>query len=87
MSNDRNEIFGEDTSGDAILWCLSCERTYLYKEHRTMCIDLGEELLEICAYQDCTGDAVLDAKDWEWVREKHTDYPETPEKGKVYPLY
>lgn len=78
---DRDEMF--DTSGESdYLWCLHCERAYHKKDHRKI------DGLELCAYNDCDGDTVMDAKDWTAIREGRDDrYPEVPEKGKVYPLY
>jgi len=40
--------------------------------------------MEICHYEDCNGDARLDAWDWADLKEGH---PDNPEEGKVYPQY
>lgn len=63
------------------LWCLHCERTYKRGEWRQM----GD--LQICPYHDCDGDTVIDAWDWENVRDEHPQYPEIPTPKDVYPLY
>lgn len=68
------------------IWCLHCERTYSDEKPRYLSLGDGD-ILEMCPYEDCDGDTVLDAKAWEWVRECRPEYPEIPEKGKVYPLY
>lgn len=86
MSTDRDEMFGETPKGTP-MYCMICERTYPYGEYRTMSLDMGEELLQMCPYEDCDGDAVINAHDWDWVLEKHPEYPETPERGVVYPLH
>lgn len=77
-------MFGALPKGTT-MWCMHCERTYPYGEYRTVIMDM-EEMLQMCPYEDCEGDAVMDAKEWDWVKEMHPDYPEVPEKGVVYPL-
>lgn len=42
--------------------------------------------LQMCPYSDCDGDTVLDAWNWEDIRNRHPEYPEVPEYGCVYPL-
>jgi hypothetical protein len=42
--------------------------------------------LQMCPYEDCDGDSVLDGMEWEWVRKYHPEYPEVPEYGCVYSL-
>lgn len=78
---DRDEMF--DTSNESdYLWCLHCERAYNKKDHRNV------DGLELCAYEGCNGDTVLDARDWKKVREgREEEYPEIPVAGKIYPLY
>lgn len=75
------------------MWCLHCERTYKYGEFREVKKKpfvvnhvRYEPILQMCPYEDCNGDAVLDAWEWDRIRESHPEYPEIPEKGKVYPL-
>ena len=77
---DRDKISNEEKESD-YLWCLHCERTYKRGKFRKV------DDLQMCPYEDCDGDTVLDAWDWESVREYHSAYPEIPEEGKVYPLY
>jgi len=74
-------------------WCLHCERTYKSGEHRKVKtpkmireIVPDMEFIEMCYYDDCDGDAEMDA--WNWGKVAALNgYPEIPEHGKVYPLY
>jgi hypothetical protein len=65
----------------AWVWCLHCERVYRAGEYRE---DRG---LQYCHYPDCDGDTVMDSWEWESIRQAHPEYPEIPERNKVYPLY
>jgi len=76
---DRERIFGKSKSKH--FWCRHCERTYKQDEFR----QVGE--LQMCPYQDCNGDTVIDAWPWEDVRKGNPDYPRVPERGKVYPFH
>jgi hypothetical protein len=75
------------------VWCLHCERVYQVGEYRAekpdrMMINMGfKEDLQMCPYAGCDGDTVTDSWPWETIREKHPEYPEIPEREKVYPLY
>lgn len=73
------EVFGFP-EGTWVL-CLHCERAYRVGEYRK----IGD--LQYCPYPECDGDAVLDPWTWKRIREIHPEYPEIPEKDKVYPLY
>lgn len=90
MKTDRDDIFGEIPQGTT-MWCLHCERTYPHGEFREIKdphpIPGEDDTLQMCPYEDCDGDVVIDSKEWDWVLEKHPDYPETPKHGEVYPLY
>jgi hypothetical protein len=68
-------------SEGAWIWCLHCERCYKAGEYRVV------KGLQMCPYDDCNGDTVLDAHAWEGIRSMHLDYPEVPERGKEYPMY
>ena len=59
------------------VWCLHCERTFpeKFSNGKTKCIYIG-----------CDGH-FGDIWEWKKIREAHPDYPNTPETGKVYPLY
>lgn len=81
--SEREEIFGKPESG--YLWCLHCQRTYKDDEYRSI-VNRDGRLMEMCHYEDCDGDAVIDAWDWAMIRDEH-GYPEIPEKGKVYPQF
>ncbi|MDD4870967.1 MAG: hypothetical protein PHR77_10440 [Kiritimatiellae bacterium] len=67
--------------GCLFLWCLHCERTYRRGECRVI------NGLQMCPYDGCNGDTVMDAWPWGSLREGHSDYPVIPEEGKRYPMY
>lgn len=75
----RDAAFDEDPPN--YLWCLHCERAYVRGEYRPV------RDLQMCPYSDCSGDTVVDAWDWNSIREKHASYPENPVEGVVYHLY
>ena len=54
------------------VWCLHCER----------CYQVGEFKMD-----ESDGDTILDSWTWEEIKELHPEYPDVPEKNKVYPLY
>ena len=92
LTTDREDIRGKPKG--KYMWCLHCERTYEYGQFRAVRVKpfivdhiRYEPEFEMCPYDGCDGDAVLDAWDWEDIREHHADYPEIPESGKVYPMY
>jgi hypothetical protein len=66
-------------------WCLHCERVYLVGAERL--VRRRREVLRLCPYDGCEGDAVFDSWPWVQVLEAHPEYPESPERGKLYPLY
>jgi hypothetical protein len=77
---DRDKMFaGKDASN--YLWCLHCERAYQRGKFRR------RGSLQMCPYPNCSGDAVMDARDWAKVRGGHPTFPEVPEEGVHYPLY
>jgi len=83
---DRERIFNGKEYSD-YLYCIHCERAYKYGSFREIKdLNFKSTVLQLCPYDDCEGDTVLDAKDWKDIREHHPDYPEIPELGKVYPL-
>ena len=63
------------------LWCLHCERVYQAGEYRE------QKKLQMCPYEGCNGDTVLDAWTWESLREIHPEYPKIPTRETLYPLY
>jgi hypothetical protein len=78
---DREKTFGPITGTH--LWCLHCERTYLKTENR-----VDGRGLQLCPYSDCDGDAVIDAWEWDRVRQGREDrYPLVPVHRSIYPLY
>lgn len=62
-------------------WCLHCERAYPLGSYRQI------RDLQMCPYEDCDGDTVMDLWAWQRIREENPQYPEVPELGKVYGLY
>ncbi len=85
MITEREKMFGVLPDG-AYLYCIHCERAYPKGKYRIMSdIDLG--LLQMCPYEDCDGDAVMDAWEWERILSDHSEYPDIPEENKVYPLH
>jgi hypothetical protein len=62
-------------------WCLHCERTYRAGEHR----EVGG--IEMCPYEGCSGDTVVDPWPWKRILAIHPGYPKEPERGEIYALY
>ena len=77
---DREKIFADEKPG-GYLWCLHCERAYKWGEFREI------DGLQMCPYEGCDGDTVMDGWHWEDVCEANPDYPDKPELEKRYPLY
>ncbi len=63
------------------VWCLHCERCYKVGEYR-----MKNDYLQMCHYEDCNGDAVIDAWKWNGIREFHPSYPVVPDRGERYPF-
>lgn len=63
------------------VWCLHCERAYPYGFFR-----VGDNGLHYCPYDNCDGDAFMDAWPWSKVA-KQNGYAVQPEIGKTYPMY
>lgn len=82
---EREEMIPKSEQRSDYLWCLHCERAYKYGEYRE--VEQYGEILQMCPYEGCDGDTVLDAWDWAKIRDANPTYPGTPEKGKVYPQY
>lgn len=49
--------------------------------------DINMVLMQMCPYDDCDGDAVIDAWEWSKIQSEHSDYPEVSEEGQVYPMH
>ena len=80
-------MFGELLEGTN-MWCLHCRRTYKIGEYREIegtfvPPDLGP--VQMCPYEDCDGDAVIDADQWKNIMLDDPKYPKVPERGVVYP--
>ena len=93
MSTKREGMFGELPDG-TFLYCINCERAYMNGRHRIKVmygkewpLEIRGDTMEMCPYEGCDGDAVIDAWEWDRIRSEHSDYPEIPEEGKVYPMY
>lgn len=82
---DREIMFGELPEG-TYLYCLHCERAYPKDKYRVM---LGNQSssLQMCPYEDCDGDAVMDSWLWERITEENDEYPDIPKEGIIYPMY
>lgn len=83
-------MFGDAYQVGDWVWCLHCERCYKVGEFRVVLtvMDRGRivEGLQMCPYDDCDGDAVIDA--WPWGKlVDENGYPETPERDHEYLLY
>lgn len=77
---EDEELLGPAWSSD-YAWCLHCARTYKRGEFRLV------DDCRLCPYEDCDTSILLDSWNWDAVRSNHPEYPEIPERGKVYPLY
>lgn len=78
----REDIFGKESIPESgFLWCLHCERCYVYGQFRQ------NGGLQMCPYPDCSGSTVCDGIKWDEIREFNPDYPVKPFHGVVYPLY
>ncbi len=54
---DRWEVFGKrGETLDTLVWCLHCGRWYRLGDFR----QVGD--MQMCAYEGCDGDTVMDAK-------------------------
>jgi len=79
---ERDRLFERDASADSYLYCIHCERAYERGYFRQA------DSLQMCPYEGCDGDAVIDAWPWESIADSdNPTYPATPELGKVYPMY
>ena len=85
ISTDREKIVA-DCAEDSFLYCIHCERTYQTGQYREQDFP-GLVTLQMCPYDGCDGDAVIDAWSWASIRSENPDYPEIPEEGIVYPMY
>lgn len=79
---ERDQIFEQDGPPPAYLYCIHCERAYERGFFRK------QDDLQMCPYEGCDGDAVIDA--WRWsdiADDQNPSYPEVPVLGKTYPMY
>jgi len=61
----------------AFLWCLHRGRDYRWGEYREI------NGLQMCPYEGCDGDTVMDGWEWGEVRDGHADYSKTPKAGQL----
>ena len=69
--------------------CIHCERCYQvgeFRKRRLQLSTLRRVILQMCPYDGCSGDTVLDADPWGDGRGRHPEYEEVPERGRVYPI-
>ena len=78
---DHREMIMEHL-GPGWVWCLGCQRAYRREEVRWD----SENGIYMCAYEDCDGDALVDARSYE-ERRVQCGWPEVPQRGIIYPLY
>lgn len=83
----REAIFKDSRPASGWLWCLHCQRAYKWGEYREVQLVRGGFTFQMCPYDDCDGDTVLDGVPWEAIRSNHSDYPEIPTRGQTYLLY
>ena len=76
---DRERMFVDEKPCE-FLWCLHCYRAYRWGEDREI------NGLQMCPYEGCNGDTVMDGWEWEHVRRGNPDYPKVPKLGHVYEL-
>ena len=88
------ELLTEEKPRSGYLWCLHCERTYKYGKFRLVKVKpfivnhvRYEPDYQMCPYEDCDGDTVLDAWNWDDIRKEHPEYPKIPKHGVKYPMY
>lgn len=64
---ERWLVFGQrGETLDTIVRCIHCERTYCLGDMRIIELDkphflTGDTTMQMCAYDDCDGDSVIDA--------------------------
>lgn len=76
---DLLRLFSGWKIGDWV-YCLHCGCCYQVGEY------LEAEGLQMCPYPGCGGDTILDSYHWEDIKKIHNDYPEIPERSKIYLL-
>lgn len=79
---DRDKALEASDDDAGFLYCIHCERAYQKGYFRLA----GG--LQMCPYQGCDGDTVLDAWPWSSIADdQNPSYPNAPVLGKVYPMY
>jgi hypothetical protein len=73
VNYDRLEVFVINETPESWLCCNHCGRAYQLKNCRTV----GD--MQLCAYPDCSGDTIGDARNWDRYAELRKDLPKVPE--------
>lgn len=79
--SDKSAVHPGSYKRSKFFWCLHCERVHYGNEWK----ENGWQ----CPYKGCDGWA-WDAHAWDindWPRSEHSNYPNNPVIGTVYPLY
>lgn len=82
MDNIQTTALGREPG--TWVWCLHCEKCYQVGEYKKYDDD---DILEWCPYINCSGDTMFDSVPWSVIRGIHPEYPEIPERDKIYKLY
>ena len=82
---ERAQIIDEEA--EDYYWCLDCERAYPAGWVRLQWDNIAGDSLQLCPYDGCGGDTVMDARRWSEIRDVHPEYPEIPEWDHLYPMY
>ncbi|MGE8225168.1 MAG: hypothetical protein ACN6RK_05215 [Stenotrophomonas sp.] len=78
---ERDRLFDRPAAAHTHLYCIHCERAYERGYFRQV------RALQMCPYEGCDGDAVIDAWLWTDIADvRNPGYPAVPELGKVYPM-
>lgn len=83
MKHERKIIVNESAldnkdASSVFLWCMHCWRTYRRGECRLV------KGFQLCPYEDCDGDTVLDAVPWGSMRSAWPGFPVIPVRGQKY---
>lgn len=76
--SDRQKCLNEKPE-PKYLYCTHCERAYKFGEYRQI------DSLQLCPYENCSGDTIMDAMNWDQYR--IDPQPKIPELNKRYPLW
>lgn len=80
---DGVDAFVGRQAGDWV-WCLHCDRCYQLGEYKLSDYRVEGRHLQLCPYEDCDGDTVMDAWPWEDYYQDAA-WPRVPVRGQEYP--